>query len=275
MSGEKISSEPKQNTGKRTGESYRPRAYEKAAAVAAALFVWQIAALWLDQNILLASPPEVAAALGQLLLMPDFLRTVWFSFSRIALGFLLGFGAASVCAVCSARSHLVEILLWPYVAVVKATPVASFIILCLVWLTPRSLSVFICFLIVFPTVYTNLLAGIKSRSPALSEMAKLYEIPAGKRFLAIDFPQLFPYLLSALQLSVGMAWKAGVAAEVIGTPAGSIGKMLYTAKIYLATPELFAWTIVVVLVSVLFEKTLVALFKLFYKKLERLLWILN
>ncbi len=66
-----------------------------------------------------------------------------------------------------------------------------------------------------------------------------------------------------------------MAAEVIGTPAGSIGNMLYPANIYLATPELFAWTVVVVLVSVLFEKTLVALFKLFYKKLERLLWILN
>lgn len=248
---------------------------ERAAAVAAALLVWQLAALWLDQHILLASPLEVAKALGQLLTTPDFLQTVWFSFARIALGFFLGFVAASVCAVCSARSHLVEVLLWPYVAVIKATPVASFIILCLVWLTPRSLSVFICFLIVFPTVYTNLLAGIKSLSPALAEMARLYEIPAGKRFLAIDLPQLRPYLLSALELSVGMAWKAGVAAEVIGTPAGSIGKMLYTAKIYLATPELFAWTVVIVVVSVLFEKALVALCRLLFKKLERLLWILK
>ena len=254
--------------------SWKGRA-EKAAAIAVALLVWQIAAMLLDQSILLASPTEVVTALGQLLISSDFLRTVWFSFSRIALGFLLGFCAASVFAVLSARFHIVEVLLWPYIAVIKATPVASFIILCLVWLTSRNLSVFICFLIVFPTVYTNLLAGIRNRSLALAEMAALYEIPPGKRLLALDLPQLRPYLLSALELSIGMAWKAGVAAEVIGTPAGSIGKMLYTAKIYLATPELFAWSIVVVIVSVLFEKTLVGLCRLFYRKLERLLWILR
>ena len=254
--------------------SWKGRA-EKAAAIAVALLVWQIAAMLLDQSILLASPTEVVTALGQLLISSDFLRTVWFSFSRIALGFLLGFCAASVFAVLSARFHIVEVLLWPYIAVIKATPVASFIILCLVWLTSRNLSVFICFLIVFPTVYTNLLAGIRNRSLALAEMAALYEIPPGKRLLALDLPQLRPYLLSALELSIGMAWKAGVAAEVIGTPAGSIGKMLYTAKIYLATPELFAWSIVVVIVSILFEKTLVGLCRLFYQKLERLLWILK
>lgn len=248
---------------------------EKAAAIAVALLVWQIAAMLLDKSILLASPPEVVTALGQILATPDFLRTVWFSFARIALGFLLGFCAASVFAVLSARFHIVEVLLWPYIAVIRATPVASFIILCLVWLTARNLSVFICFLIVFPTVYTNLLAGIRNRSSALAEMAKLYEIPMGKRFLALDLPQIRPYLLSALEVSIGMAWKAGVAAEVIGTPAGSIGKMLYTAKIYLATPELFAWSIVVVIVSVLFEKALVGLCRLFYRKLERLLWILK
>lgn len=254
--------------------SWKGRA-EKAAAIAVALLVWQIAAMLLDQSILLASPTEVVTALGQLLISPDFLRTVWFSFSRIALGFLLGFCAATVFAVLSARFHIVEVLLWPYIAVIKATPVASFIILCLVWLTSRNLSVFICFLIVFPTVYTNLLAGIRNRSLSLAEMAALYEIPPGKRLLALDLPQLRPYLLSALELSIGMAWKAGVAAEVIGTPAGSIGKMLYTAKIYLATPELFAWSIVVVIVSILFEKTLVGLCRLFYRKLERLLWILR
>ena len=254
--------------------SWKGRA-EKAAAIAVALLVWQIVAMLLDQSILLASPTEVVTALGQLLISSDFLRTVWFSFSRIALGFLLGFCAASVFAVLSARFHIVEVLLWPYIAVIKATPVASFIILCLVWLTSRNLSVFICFLIVFPTVYTNLLAGIRNRSLSLAEMAALYEIPLGKRLLALDLPQLRPYLLSALELSIGMAWKAGVAAEVIGTPAGSIGKMLYTAKIYLATPELFAWSIVVVIVSVLFEKTLVGLCRLFYRKLERLLWILR
>lgn len=262
-------------TEKKPSNLKRRTQAEKAAAIAAALLVWQLAAMLLNQRILLASPAEVAAALARLIITPEFLRTVGFSLSRIAAGFALGLAAGAAFAAFSARFHLVELLLWPYVAAIKATPVASFVILCLVWLTPRNLSVFICFLIVFPVVYTNLLAGIRSLDPALAKMARLYEIPAGKRFLAISLPQLKPYLLSSLELSVGMAWKAGVAAEVIGTPAGSIGKMLYNAKIYLATPELFAWTIVIVALSVLFERLVVGVCKRFYAKLERLLWILS
>lgn len=257
---------------KRTAAAERTRRLEQAAAIAAALLVWQLAAMLLNRRILLASPVDAARALGELIFTADFLKTVWFSFSRIALGFLLGFAAGALCAECGARFHVAEVLLSPYMAAIKATPVASFVILCLVWLSSRNLSVFICFLVVLPVIYTNLLEGLKKRSPALAEMARLYEIPAGKRLLAIDLPQLMPCLLSALKLSIGMAWKAGVAAEVIGTPAGSIGKMLYNAKIYLATPELFAWTIVTVVLSVVFEKLVVGLCKGFYGKMEHLLW---
>ena len=45
-----------------------------------------------------------------------------------------------------------------------------------------------------------------------------------------------------------------IAAEIIGIPKGSIGENLYNAKIYLETPDLFAWTFVIIAVSVLFEK---------------------
>ncbi len=246
---------------------------EKAAAITAALLVWQICAMSLNQRILLASPIEVAGALCHLAAQPDFLQTILFSFSRIGLGFLIGFVVGCLLAAASAKFHFIEILLWPYMAVIKATPVASFIILCLVWLSARNLSVFICFLMVLPVVYTNLLTGIQSRDPQLREMAALYGIPFIKRTLAVELPQLKPHLLAALELSLGMAWKAGVAAEVIGTPTGSIGKMLYNAKIYLATPELFAWTVVVVVISVLFEKIVVGIVKGFFQRLEHLLWI--
>ena len=174
----------------------------------------------------------------------------------------------------SARFHLVEILLWPYMAVIKATPVASFIILCLVWLNARNLSIFICFLIVVPVVYTNLLNGIRSMDPKMDEMARLYGFSHRTKFLAVSLPQLRPYIFSAFEISIGMAWKAGIAAEVIGVPAGSIGKMLYNAKIYLATPELFAWTVIIVVISVVFEKAAVGLLKFGYQRLEHILWVL-
>jgi NitT/TauT family transport system permease protein len=63
-----------------------------------------------------------------------------------------------------------------------------------------------------------------------------------------------------------MAWKAGIAAEVLLQPLVSIGKMIFEAKYTLETVDLFAWTVIVVVLSVLIEKAMVALFKAVLKK---------
>ena len=174
--------------------------------------IWQFASMYLGQEILLASPVSVVRKLFELSFTGNFWQSVGFSFVRIVTGFLLAMFLGIFLAVLTYWSKTVEILIAPVIAVVKSTPVASFIILCLIWIPSRNLSVFISFLMVLP------------------------------------------YFLSACRLSLGMCWKAGVAAEVIGVPSGSIGEKLYNAKIYLNTPDLFAWTIVIIVISFVFEK---------------------
>ena len=174
--------------------------------------IWQFASMYLGQEILLASPVSVVRKLFELSFTGNFWQSVEFSFVRIVTGFLLAMFLGIFLAVLAYWSKTVEILIAPVIAVVKSTPVASFIILCLIWIPSRNLSVFISFLMVLP------------------------------------------YFHSACRLSLGMCWKAGVAAEVIGVPSGSIGEKLYNAKIYLNTPDLFAWTIVIIVISFVFEK---------------------
>jgi NitT/TauT family transport system permease protein len=111
----------------------------------------------------------------------------------------------------------------------------------------------------FPIVYTNVLQGIAQTDPQLLEMADVFGVGAGRRLRYVYVPQVAPYLQAACSLALGLCWKAGVAAEVIGLPRNSIGEHLYEAKIYLDTPELFAWTLVVVCVSLLFERVFGAL----------------
>ena len=134
-------------------------------------------------------------------------------------------------------------------AAVKAVPVASFIILALVWLDSRSLSFFISALMVFPPVYLNVLEGLRAADTRLLEMAQVFQVPFWRRAWGIYLPQVLPYFRSAAALGAGLCWKAGAAAEVIGLQAGTIGERLYTAKIYLQTPDLFAWTAVIVALS--------------------------
>ena len=243
---------------------------ERIGAVLLAVVIWQIVAMLLNETLLMATPVRVLKELCILVIESAFWRAIWFSFKRIVLGYFLALSVGAVLAVAAARFHVIETLLWPFISIIKATPVASFIILCLVWLNAKNLSVFISFLMVVPIIYTNVLQGLLATDKKLLEMAHVFKLSWGKQFVHIYLPQLRPYLLSACSLSLGIAWKSGVAAEVIGIPGGSIGEMLYQAKLYLDSPQLFAWTAVIIVVSVIFEKLFLLLLKRFYKRLEAL-----
>ena len=233
----------------------RPKAKtENIIAVAAALLVWQAAAMTLHQPLLLASPWQVAVRLTTIWREAGFFASILTSFSLIALGFLLGVIAGILLAIPAARFPWVRALLKPYVVAIKSVPVASFVILALLWLSSRRLSTFIAFLMVFPVIYANVLEGILATDKQLLQMAKLYRVPFGRQLVMIYLPQLKPFLLAATSAALGMAWKAGVAAEVIGLPSGTMGEKLYDAKVYLNTVDLFTWTVLIVLLSVVFEK---------------------
>jgi NitT/TauT family transport system permease protein len=137
--------------------------------------------------------------------------------------------------------------------IVKATPVASFVILALVWLPSQQLSLFICFLMVLPLVWSNVETGLLQVDESLLEMARTYQLAPGTILKTIYVPAVRPFFVNALLLGFGYAWKSGVAAEVLGLPVWGIGTKLYQAKIYLETPELFAWTLVVIGISLLAE----------------------
>lgn len=238
-----------------TSTMARRKAYtQNIIATAAALLVWQAAAMALHQPLLLASPWQVALRLTTIWREAGFFASIFTSFSLIALGFILGLLAGILLAIPAARYPLVRVLLKPYVMVIKSVPVASFVILALLWLSSARLSTFISFLMVFPVIYNNVLAGILATDDKLLQMARLYRVPLGRRIRMVYLPQLKPFLLSACSAALGMAWKAGVAAEVIGLPSGTIGEKLYDAKVYLNTVDLFCWTVLIVLLSVLFEK---------------------
>ncbi len=234
---------------------------EKGIAVILALMLWQILSMAIGEELLLASPIMVLERLSQLIFQEDFWSSVWLSLWRIGLGFFLAFMVGSILAMLSGSFRVIENLLFPYIAVIKATPVASFIILCMFFIGSKSLSIVISFLMVLPIIYTNMLMGIKSTNKKLLEMAKVFGLSKGKIVKSLYMPSIKPYLLSAVTISLGMSFKAGIAAEIIGLPNGTIGEKLYEAKAFLQSADLFAWTFVIIVVSILFEKVIILLLK--------------
>ena len=214
------------------------------------LAFWQTAAVLVHNSIMLVGPFEALLALWSLLPSADFWRSVAGSFGRISTGFLLAFAAGILLGSLAYTAPLLEELLEPFMLFLKAVPVASFVILALIWAGSRNLSVVIAFLVVLPVIYVNTLAGLQSTDPKLLEMAVVFRMPVWRKIRFIYLPALVP----GCRIALGMSWKSGAAAEVIGLPEHSIGEHLYMAKIYLETADLFAWTLVIILVSAVFEQ---------------------
>lgn len=239
--------------------------YKKACRKTAIIFfwlaVWQLAAIWTDNAILLAGPLEAAEALVKNMAAPDFWKTVLYSAGRISFGFAAAFATGVLAGSLAWRFALLREMASVLISVAKAVPVAVFTVILLIWTGSEGLTVWISFLIVFPQVYTSTIAGLTSTDRQLLEMAQVMETPQLKKFFFIYRPALMPYLISCCQSALGMSWKSGVAAEVIGTPAFSIGERLYLSKIYLDTAGIFAWAFVIILLSLFFEKVFLFLLK--------------
>lgn len=241
----------------------------KAGAVVFWLVIWEIASLLIGEELFLPSPLSVLKRLVTILPEPDFWSSIFFTLRCILLGYILSVVSASVSAFLSYRFALVSIILDPLVRIVRATPVASIVILVLVWVRSRYLSVVISFMMVFPIIYTNLLEGLMAVDKNLLEAADVYRIKTAKRLRYIFIPSLSPYIQSAIRTSLGLCWKSGIAAEVIGLPDGSVGERVYEAKIYLSTPDLFAWTVVIIILAFLFEKFFICLSETAMRRIER------
>ena len=245
---------------------------DKAKKLTGVLFwvaVWQFLSVKIGKEVLLASPAATVKALINLAGQSVFWHTVLFSLTRIMTGFVMAVVRGVALAVLSAVFEAVRILLNPLFSVIKSVPVASFIILALLWVRGKNLSVCISFLMVLPIVYNNMLAGLLRVDKSLLEMAKVFRMSLKKTALYIYLPQILPYFTAACTTSLGLCWKSGIAAEVIGMPAGSIGNRLYETKLYMDTPEMFAWTVVIVIISFVVEKGFLWLLKTITDKISK------
>ena len=238
----------------------------KAVILLIWLVLWQLASVVVDNSLIFVGPLEVVRALCTLIPTSVFWQTVGISLCKIGIGLLAGFVMGMILGALAYRFSLFREMIAPLISLMKTVPVASFVILALIFMGSENLCLLIVFIIVIPVVYNNTYAGFHSTSKEMLEMARIFRITGWKKFRYIYQPALFPFLLSASKVAVGMSWKSGVAAEVIGLPTNSIGENLYMSKIYLETADLFAWTFVIIVVSALFEKLFLKCLSSFQRK---------
>ena len=209
--------------------------WQKAAAILVWILIWQLAAMGLGHGgLFLATPLQTLGALAQLAPTAAFWQRIVFSALRIMAGFLLAAAGGLLLGAAGARWH---------------------------WVRSANLSVIVSFTHVLPVVYAGVLGGIADTDPKLLEMAKVYRLPLTARLRYIWLPGIFPSFCESCIAAMGMCWKSGVSAEVIGLPDHSVGDALYRAKITLSTPDVFAWTLVIVLLSAALSAAAAALLR--------------
>lgn len=225
------------------------------------LVVWQIMAMAINKELLFPTPIAVAGRLGELMLTTEFYKIIAHSLLRILAGLSIGALLGALGGTLTALSRTARAIFAPPLAVIKSTPVASFIILLVLWVSRDLAPLIIALMMVTPIVWMGVETGILNTDKALLEMARAYKMPLAAKIGSIYYPSIAPYFLASLKSSLSMAWKAGIATEVLLQPLISIGKMISDSKISLETTDLFAWTAVVVILSVIIEKTTVFVLK--------------
>ena len=224
------------------------------------LFVWQIIAIYIDKQLILPDPISVFKQIGEWLFTAKFWTIISTSLGNILLGIIIGFVLGTLTAVLTTNIKALEILLKPLISLVKITPVASFILLLILWMKRESIPSFVSVLIVFPIVWANISQGITSADSKLKEVAKVFKFPFFKKVRYLYIPSVLPSVLSALRSSIGLAWKAGISAEILALPHQTIGYEMFEAKNYLFRVEVFAWTVVIIILSVIIEKLILFVF---------------
>ena len=220
--------------------------------------IWWVIALAVGLPKLLPGPPETAEALFRLVGTAVFWRSVGLTLLRVALGYLLAVMTGTALAAVCWRFKGMDALLSPLRTVIKATPVSSFILLVWLWLKRVQVPVFISFLMVLPIIWTAVQEALGAVDGNLKEMTHMYRFSRWQKVKYLYAPSVKPAFMAAALTGLAFAWKSGIAAEVIALTPDSVGKHLSDAKNYLEYPDLFAWTLTVILLSMVLEGLLKA-----------------
>ena len=219
----------------------------KIIIIAVWLLIWQAASSLTGLELILAGPVNVFKALCTKLGEKDFYIAAGGSFVHIFAGFIIAFVTACIIGFLSSFCGWLREFLRPAIVIMQSLPIAS-----------------------FPMIYNSVITGVGNVDSKILEMAQVFNVPGWKKIRCIYAVYVLPYIQTSLKSALGMCWKAGVSAEVIGLVTHSIGEQLYYSKLYLMTADLFAWSIAVVFMSFIFEKIFMKLVDLTVLKMRKL-----
>ena len=226
------------------------------------ILIWEILSLIINQEIYLPSPHAAFSSLMNLLNKKDTYTTILYSTYRTLTGFFLSCALGIFLGIICGIYKPVYNLFYPLIGIIRTIPVMHICIIAIMWFKDTNVPIFVAFLMCFPIIWTNSVSGIHSTDIKLLQMCEVYKVKKIRIIKSVYFNSSLPYIKAGMISALGIGWKDTSAAEVLSLPKYSIGRFLYDSKVYLEIPDLFAWTIIIVSLSFLFENLLKYIFKI-------------
>ena len=233
-------------------------------AVAGLVLVWKAVSVLIGSSIILPSPEFTIGTFVEFLKTGDFWMAVASTTLRGLVGFFIAVALGIGIGLAAGLNAFIYRLFQPVLTIVRSTPIMSIILLALIWFSSGSVPVFVSLLITFPVITGNVIDGIRSSDAELLEMARLYRVSGGRVMRELILPSILPFVIAGSSTAMGLTWKVVVAAEVLSQPKHAIGTGLFESKSQLETAGVFAWTLVAIGLSFLFE----GLIRLFEKSVS-------
>lgn len=236
--------------------SLTKKQYISLSSVATMLIVWKITALWFDSPLILPHPEAAFVTVLKLITEADFIKTVGLTVLRGVSGFVISAILGVIVGIPAGISTGFNAFINPIIVSVRSIPVISLILLALIWFNPDIVPVFIAILTMFPFICTNVADGIKSVDKNLIEMAIFYKVGWRRIIEELYLPAIMPFIISGASSAMGIGWRAIIIGEVLSQPQFGIGTRMQAAQSYLLVESVIAWTIIAVVISYVFEKTI-------------------
>ena len=220
------------------------------------LAIWEVAAIRINSEQIMPGPWATLSATLKLFAEKDFLLVVGNTLFRGLIGFAIALILGIGLGIWAGINEKFEAFLKPWIVVMRSIPVVAFILLALIWFKSGSVPVFIGILTMFPMICTNVIEGIRNVDGKLVEMAKFYQISDKRIIREVYVPAIAPFVVSGISSAFGIGWRAIVIGEVLSQPKFGIGSRMHAAQSFLNVDVLIAWTLIAILISFLFEKTI-------------------
>ncbi len=225
---------------------------KKLFSVIILIGVWYILSLTLN-DVIIPTPLDVFKTLLKLLAEKSTYIIIMKSLGYVIMSIMISSIIGVILGLLGSISKNINYLLSPVITIIKSLPIVSFIIILLVYIKSLYIPVICGVLLSFPIIYSNVFEGYSNINKKLISMAKFYNVDKKNMIKTLYIPAIYPYFLAGFNSVIGFSFKAVIAAEVISILDNTIGNSIYEAKVYLEYENLFAWSVIIIILALVIE----------------------